>query len=443
MDQVLSACVSGDVASLETALESLPTAVKGAEALATPLHDAARQGHAPCVQLLLQAGASPDSPLGLGAMRPLHEAALYGNVECIKVLCLAGADPNSTNADCKTPLALAFDVLKKRKQDLSAVARTLVAYGATSDHNAVLNLTSLDISNLGLQTIPASLLRLPNLQHLQGVNDGNPLTTIPFNVKRAGTWIPEIKTYLQEIADSGRFLWSKAKVMVLGKEGSGKTHLLRCLQKASYERNESTNGIDINMFKLEEKELTWFDFGGQEIFYPTHQFFLTAYCVYLIVFRLNDSDYFERVQHWLQVVSQFAQDPRRPAKIVLVGTHLDAVSAKEAAAVWEALKTVLDEEGSAHITAMVSVSCKARTGLKELQAAILKAIELGGFGSHLVPGMYLQVWAELERLKAGNIRKLPSSQFFRHWKSEVSTCIFGALQFFMDAGQCFVDQGEA
>ena len=59
--------------------------------------------------------------------------------------------------------------------------------------------------------------------------------------------------------------------MVLGKEGVGKTHILRRLQKVSYERNESTNGVDINKLLLRDKELTWFDFGGQEVFYPTHQ----------------------------------------------------------------------------------------------------------------------------------------------------------------------------
>jgi GTPase SAR1 family protein len=66
-------------------------------------------------------------------------------------------------------------------------------------------------------------------------------------------------------------LTPRLKVMVLGKEGVGKTHILRRLQKVAYERNESTNGVDINTLLLRDKELTWFDFGGQEVFYPTHQ----------------------------------------------------------------------------------------------------------------------------------------------------------------------------
>jgi GTPase SAR1 family protein len=40
----------------------------------------------------------------------------------------------------------------------------------------------------------------------------------------------------------------------------------------------------------------WFDFGGQEVFYPTHQFFLTPQCVYLIVFDVSDKDYISRLE---------------------------------------------------------------------------------------------------------------------------------------------------
>jgi GTPase SAR1 family protein len=112
--------------------------------------------------------------------------------------------------------------------------------------------------------------------------------------------LPAILDYLRDIESSGKIPWVKSKVMVLGKEGSGKTHLLRRLRNEAYDQNQSTNGVDINQFHLGDKELTWFDFGGQEVFYPTHQFFLTAQCVYLLVFRLNDVDCAERIQHWLR-----------------------------------------------------------------------------------------------------------------------------------------------
>ena len=69
------------------------------------------------------------------------------------------------------------------------------------------------------------------------------------------------------------------------------THLSRRLRGKAYAKNVSTDGIDVASFRLRGMELTWFDFGGQEVYYPTHQFFLTPQCLYLVVFNLQDPDY--------------------------------------------------------------------------------------------------------------------------------------------------------
>lgn len=72
----------------------------------------------------------------------------------------------------------------------------------------------------------------------------------------------------------------------------------------------STDGIDINSWEIPfsdvEPELgekymkeNWsnkpisfsvWDFAGQEVYYSTHQFYLSRRSVYLVVFSLNDTD---------------------------------------------------------------------------------------------------------------------------------------------------------
>ena len=99
------------------------------------------------------------------------------------------------------------------------------------------------------------------------------LETIPAAIRKKGE--REIIGYLRDLLSDGQVTWNKAKVMVLGKEGVGKTHLSRRLKGKSYAKNQSTDGIDVSTFKLGGMELTWYDFGGQEVFYPTHSFFLT------------------------------------------------------------------------------------------------------------------------------------------------------------------------
>jgi hypothetical protein len=107
-------------------------------------------------------------------------------------------------------------------------------------------------------------------------------------------------------------------------------------------------------------ELTWFDFAGQDIFWSTHQFFLTDQCVYLIVFRLNDKDYVDTVNYWMQNVSSFiGGGARGSAKIVLIGTHLDAVGAGfDLNAVWKTLDEKCEDHSRNHIVAKFAISCK-------------------------------------------------------------------------------------
>ncbi len=64
------------------------------------------------------------------------------------------------------------------------------------------------------------------------------LQTLPKSVKR-GTK-KQVAQYVQDIIDGGSTKWARAKVMVLGKEGIGKTHLYHRIRNQSYDVNLST-----------------------------------------------------------------------------------------------------------------------------------------------------------------------------------------------------------
>ncbi len=301
--------------------------------------------------------------------------------------------------------------------------------GAKGDFNIF---TRLDLSHLGLEALPQGLGLCGNLKELAIL--GNPLRTVPVAVRSGGS--QAILAYARDIAVSGRTPWRKAKVMVLGREGVGKTHLLRRLQSVKYDCNLSTNGISINEFTLGDVELTWFDFGGQEVFYPTHQFFLTPQCVYLVVFRLDDSNLEDRVQHWLRTIAQFALDPKRPTKIVLVATYADVVtSKKEQALIWARLEPLISACG--HVTATVTVSCKSGQGFDALRTAIDQAINLGGLCNCDVPKSYVAVWAALLQHRSSGRYKLDVATFRAEEFPDLSeVAVEGACRFLHHAGLC-------
>jgi hypothetical protein len=70
----------------------------------TPLHYAAREGHAAIVQLLLERGADPGRQTVASKATPLHRAAFTGQDAVVATLLAAGADPAAADADGQTAL---------------------------------------------------------------------------------------------------------------------------------------------------------------------------------------------------------------------------------------------------------------------------------------------------------------------------------------------------
>lgn len=108
----------------------------------------------------------------------------------------------------------------------------------------------------------------------------------------------------------------EAKLLVVGAGGAGKTTLIKKLHNPDLEvpnQEPSTHGIDIYNYsfirKREDieyrvKSRIW-DFGGQEIYHSTHQFFLTHQSLYLLVSdnRKEDLDF----DYWLYTIALLGQ----------------------------------------------------------------------------------------------------------------------------------------
>ena len=83
----------------------------------------------------------------------------------------------------------------------------------------------------------------------------------------------------------------------------------------------STEGIDVGDWKMSSSiTFSLWDFGGQEIFYPTHQFFITGRSVYIILFDLSKPLTESRIEYWVKKISVMTTGK---TPIILVGTHAD------------------------------------------------------------------------------------------------------------------------
>jgi TPR repeat protein/serine/threonine protein kinase len=262
------------------------------------------------------------------------------------------------------------------------------------------------------------------------------LETLPDSV-RGGTK-KQVEQFVEDIVMGGSVMWKKAKIMVLGKEGVGKTHLYHRLRSLSYDMNLSTDGIDVHSFKLNDVELTWFDFGGQAIFYSTHQFFLTAQCVYLVCFKFGDEESLERANYWLRNIRSFSYGRTRPAKVVVVGTHADVFPEEaQQQLVWDELKPAMDANG--HVIGRIAVSCHTGEGFEGVKRGIELALDSAKLRAVQVPRSYQMIETFILESRRAT-PKLSWKEVFALFPALNENQLQQAFDFFADMGLCLVER---
>eukprot|EP01129_Flabellula_baltica_P003408 TRINITY_DN13177_c0_g1_i1.p1 TRINITY_DN13177_c0_g1~~TRINITY_DN13177_c0_g1_i1.p1 ORF type:complete len:1086 (-),score=195.09 TRINITY_DN13177_c0_g1_i1:1811-5068(-) len=127
-------------------------------------------------------------------------------------------------------------------------------------------------------------------------------------------------------------LCPRVKLMIVGQEHVGKTLLMNVVKDYFSGDNGKvkvrdvgyvpiTEGIEVGSFNYYTERGTvnvhCFDFGGKEVYYPTHQLFLSERSVYIVVWNSKARMQNSKVSEWLSNIRHHA--PKSP--IFLVSTH--------------------------------------------------------------------------------------------------------------------------
>ena len=209
-----------------------------------------------------------------------------------------------------------------------------------------------------------------------------------------------IENYFTELKKGTVNLY-ETKLLLVGYGLVGKTTLMKRLVYDEYNENElSTEGIEIKRWKLKtdnnsEFKINIWDFGGQEIYHSTHQFFLSKRSIYLLIwdaridFMMPNLASFD---YWLHIVSLLSKN----SPIIVVQNKIDQRT------------NLVDEkymqEYFPNIVGFHKVSAKDKTGIKELEEIIQKEINKQPHIGEQLPKAWIDIRDNLKETQQNYIK---------------------------------------
>ncbi|GHJ43519.1 hypothetical protein Cs7R123_08610 [Catellatospora sp. TT07R-123] len=322
----------------------------------------------------------PDGIGGLGMLRTLDLGCnglkslpeWLGDLTALTMLHLSGNQleqlPDSFgNLTALNTLDLSVNMLKRLPDSLGRLsALTVLNLGYNElEHlpESIGDLSALTTLNLRynqLEELPDSLRGLTALNHFEF--SGNPLQGPPAEVAAQGA-----RAVLAYLLATGASIpqWT-SKLLLVGEGRVGKTSLVKALSEITHDPGEpTTHGLLLSRLPLTHPgkpdttmDLAVWDFGGQDIYHATHQFFLTGRSLFLLVWNAGEGTDRGRLHYWLDIIT--ARAPEAP--VLIVATHTAARPADiDLRGLCEQYPAVVDH---------FSVDCAARTGIGALLAAI-------------------------------------------------------------------------
>ncbi len=223
-----------------------------------------------------------------------------------------------------------------------------------------------DIENIGLQNIPPEILAQGEIAIRQYFAD------------------------LEKHKETSRLF--EAKILLVGYGMVGKTSLLKRMIHNEFDEFEKmTEGIRIDHWTFKNKQTDSFrvnvwDFGGQEINYPTHQFFLTKRSVYLNVWEhrlyaaLPNLAFFD---YWLNIANYLGQK----SPVFVVQNKIDERYA---------VIPIQEIQEAFGVQRFIDVSAKSGAGVADLKRIIEETVSALPHVGEVIPKPWFDVRADLE-----------------------------------------------
>lgn len=318
---------------------------------------------------------------------------------------------------------------------------------------AVLNIENNEVTNVSEKISELSKLIKLNLQgnklndfpekiaNMQGLKElillDNPFDMIPPEIIVRG--IDSIRNFFKELEEKD-FIY-EVKLIIVGEGRVGKTCLSNALINENYnlEESGSTEGININRWLIPKEsirlinpsiekdfQINIWDFGGQEIYHSTHQFFLTKRSLYLLVTESRKEDSHDDFFYWLNIIKLLGEK----SPVLMVLNKCDQPT--------KDLPIREYKTNFSNIQSFNKISLKSefRTEFNDFRQSLIKiASKLPHIGAPL-PKVWVDIRRDIEKLKIEGKDYISREEYFQicknHFRREDSALHLS--EYFHDLG---------
>lgn len=264
--------------------------------------------------------------------------------------------------NCKTEDGLKSICCLSRLEELYLTGSQISQLPA--DIGKLRKLKNLSIASSKVETIPIEMLEMKNLKNFwfykSSLEEKVPDEIMEQSADQVIAYI-----YRQQTAAQLCFC-NESKVLVVGQGSVGKSCLVQRICEDTYEEKESTEGIAVRKwtFKSGQKNaytLNIWDFGGQEIYHSTHQFFLTKRSLYIFVWDARAEEEYGRIDYWLKTIESFAGD----SPIIIAINKCDKTTTRI-----NRIDLAYYQEIYPQIKSIIEISCRDNININRLRSAI-------------------------------------------------------------------------
>jgi internalin A len=229
---------------------------------------------------------------------------------------------------------------------------------------------------------------------------GNPLEIPPVEIVKQGD--AAVRNYFKEIEkEKETVLLLHSKLLIVESGAVGKTTLMKKLKNKKFKvipgKESTTHGINIVPWELEctfangdthPVKIHFWDFGGQDIMYTTHQFFLTKRSLYLFAWEARqEGQETASFDYWLNIIKLLSAE----SPVIIVMTKSDSrIQSIDEASFQKKFK---------NIRAFFQVSCLTGKGIPELTEQIRSCLSHMDHLQDKLPKAWIDIRDDLKKLR--------------------------------------------